>query len=92
MKKIEVFYKLVVADVINDYVSKQKNILHQELREYADDPVILKRRFRMLGQLGQYESQIYKKLYEFQTDDVDDYIQAAQLILSEIHDVVQRSG
>jgi hypothetical protein len=67
-------------------------VLHQELQEKATDPILLKRRFRMLAQLAQFESQIYKKIYNFTSDELDDFVLAIEAILLEIKNVADRSG
>lgn len=90
--KIDVYYKLVVADIVKVLISQHRDSLHQELISKAADPVILKRRFRMLSQLSDYESQIYKKIYRFQSNDISDYIAATREITTELYYVTNRSG
>jgi hypothetical protein len=90
--KIDVYYKLVVADIVKSVISQHRELLHQELTNRAADPVVFKRRFRMLSQLADYESQIYKKIYSFQTNNVNDYIMATQEITKEIICVINRNG
>jgi hypothetical protein len=46
----------------------------------------------MIAQLADYESQIYKKIYKFNSSNIDDYVAAAERIITEVHDVVSRSG
>lgn len=92
MSKIELYYKLVITNIISQHLTSQRLDLHNELYTKADDPVILKRRFRMISQLAEYESQIYKKIYNFQSNNIEDYIVATRLILSEIQNVVDKSG
>lgn len=46
----------------------------------------------MIAQLAEYESQIYKKVYEFSSSSVDDYVLATRQIINEIHYVTNRSG
>lgn len=58
----------------------------------ASDATLFKRRFRMLSQLAEYESQIYKKIYQFQGDTIDDYTTAVGPILAEIQYVTNRNG
>lgn len=92
LNQIDVFYKLAISDIASKLIESQRTILKQELQERASDPVIFKRRFRMLTQLAEYESQIYKKIYNFNTDDFQDYNLAIHLIVQEIQDVTNRSG
>jgi hypothetical protein len=58
----------------------------------AIDPTLFKRRFRMLAQLADYESQIYKKIYDFDSKDINDYTQALHQIVREIKNVTDRSS
>ena len=44
----------------------------QELIANATDPVVFKRRIRMLKHLNLYETQIISKIQNFETDNVDD--------------------
>jgi hypothetical protein len=81
-----------LIDIVGRLINNQRTLLEKELQEKASDPVIFKRRFRMLSQLADYESQIYKKIYNFVTDDVCDYIQVIYLIKTEIQNVTNRSG
>jgi hypothetical protein len=46
----------------------------------------------MLAQLAQFESQIYKKIYNFTSDELDDFVLAIEAILLEIKNVADRSG
>ncbi len=46
----------------------------------------------MLSQLADYESQILKKIYNFETTDVDDYKLALEQILIDLNYVTNRSG
>jgi hypothetical protein len=82
----------VVVDLVAKTINYHRTALHQELCELANDPTLLKRRFRMIAQLAEYESQIYKKIYEFSSSSVDDYVLATRQIINEIHNVTNRSG
>jgi hypothetical protein len=92
LNQSEIFYKLAVTDIVSQIIDSQRALLKKELQEKASDPVIFKRRFRMLSQLADYESQIYKKIHNFATDDPCDYVQAIYLIRTEIQNVTNRSG
>lgn len=92
LSQADIFYKLVLSDIVGELIQSHKSNLHRELQERASDPVIFKRRFRMLTQLAEYESQIYKKIYNFNTNDIIDYNSAIQLIIREIQDVTNRNG
>lgn len=92
MNQTDVFLKLTMSDIVSKLIESHRTILKKELQERASDPVIFKRRFRMLTQLAEYESQVYKKIYSFDTDDFQDYNSAISLIVQEIQDVTNRSG
>jgi hypothetical protein len=81
-----------MVDIISSCINAHKVTLQKELLARASDPTILKRRFRMIGQLAEYEAQIYKKIYEFSSDDVTDYVLATNDIIYELHSVTDRSG
>ena len=92
MGNAQIYYKLVVTDLVGRHIAKQRSKLQEELLDRSTDPVIFKRRFRMLSQLAAYESQIYKKIYKFDSDDLEDYVAGAKLIVSEIHNVTDRNS
>lgn len=64
--KIELLKKFVAAS--NNFRQK----LLDELIDRATDPVILQRRYRMLEHVNAYESQIIRKIKNFETDDAED--------------------
>lgn len=47
--------------------------LLDDLIIYATDPVVVKRRFRMLRQLSLYEAQILNKIYSFDSENINDF-------------------
>jgi hypothetical protein len=59
--------------------------------DYATDPMIVKRRLRMLSQLSQLESQLLSKIRSFETTDVTDFNCSLQL-LREIMCVTDRDS
>jgi hypothetical protein len=83
---------LIVVDIVKKNINDCRTVLHQEMCDTATDPTLFKRRFRILSQLADYESQIYKKIYEFDSKDISDYTQALQQIVREIQNVTDRSG
>jgi len=92
LDQTELFYKLIVVDIVSKNINQHRLKLREELISSASDPIVLKRRFRMLSQLADYESQIYKKIYNFKSNDPNDYVQSAELITQEIQHVTDRSG
>ena len=73
-----------------DVIAEEKQRLRQEQIERAGDPIIRMRRFRMLHQLCDYESQMIKKIDQFQTDDLADLI--GNPFLCEINHITNRSA
>lgn len=92
MTQEEIFYKLLIANIVGKYLDDHRTQLHQELYALADDPILLKRRFRMLSQLADYESQIYKKIYNFSSNDINDYTDVLSQISNELKQVNEKSG
>lgn len=92
MSNLELLHKLIVLDIVSKKISASKNLLLKELLTKANDPVIVKRRFRMLAQLSSYESQIYSKTYQFETDDLDEYFYSLADIIIEIEHVIDRNA
>jgi hypothetical protein len=92
MNQLEIFYKLLIANIVGKYLDDCRTQLHRELYALADDPILLKRRFRMLSQLADYESQIYKKIYDFSSDSTDDYTDTLTQIKDELYHITQKSG
>jgi hypothetical protein len=84
------FYKIRLLKEFLQHTGQSRNMLFEELVNNATDPVIYKRRFRMLHHLDQYESQIIKKIYDFDTDDVADL--TTDTLLSGLFQVLNRSA
>ena len=81
-----------MIDAVSKKISASKHLLLKELLTEANDPVIVKRRFRMLAQLSSYESEIYSKTYQFETDDLDEYFYSLADIIIEIEHVIDRNA
>ena len=75
-----------LIEIVNDHRAK----LLTELVDYAPDPVIVKRRLRMLSQLSQIESQLLSKIQSFETDDITDF--NFQTLFKEINRVTNRNS
>ena len=86
------YYKLVTANLVSAKLDKERKILQDELLAKSSDPVLCKRRFRMLSQLAAYESQIYQKIYNVDSDCLEDYINGAIIIIDEIRNVTDRNS
>ena len=84
------FYKLKLVQDTVQLVADARTKLLEELLIHASDPTIKMRRFRMLKQLSQFESQIIEKIWKFETDDHRDLLQIK--LLDEIRSVVSRDA
>lgn len=83
------FYKTLLVNLLEEKVAPMKVMLLSELTELASDPVLWKRRFRMLKHLNEWHAQIIYKIYQFETNDVNDYasssfLETVELELKEI--------
>lgn len=84
------FYKLKLVQDTVQLVADARSKLLDELLIHASDPIIKMRRFRMLKQLSQVESQIIEKIWRFETDDHQDLLQIN--LQDEIQSVVSRDA
>jgi hypothetical protein len=66
------FYKIKLLKQFLERTDLARKTLFNELIVNATDPTVYKRRFRMLQQLNDYETQVLKKIYDFDTDDIAD--------------------
>lgn len=92
MTNFERYHKLIAIELVSKKIEFHRLHLAKELQSQAQNTTIFQRRFRMLGQLAQYEAQIYKKLYEFQTTDPNDYFFSVSQVIREIEYVTDRSS
>lgn len=74
MSTKQTFYRILMLQEFLAKVQEAKEELLNELINRATDPVILKRRFRMLSQLSLYESMIISKIYNLETDNNNDFL------------------
>lgn len=68
------FLRLRMLKLFLQHSAKLKQQLLTELFESATDPVIRRRRFRMLRQLSTYESQIIGKIQNLHSDNAKDFL------------------
>jgi hypothetical protein len=66
------YYKIVLLKDFLEKTHQARMQLFDELAIHAIDPVIYKRRFRMLSQVNLYEEQIIKKIQNFDTLEAND--------------------
>jgi hypothetical protein len=86
------YYKIKILKEFLHQTEQARTNLLNELIINATDPVIYKRRFRMLMHLGQYEIQIIKKIQEFDTDDVHDFHSGYTKLLSGLNFILNKSA
>lgn len=67
------FYKIKLLKELMEAIQNERSILLNELINNAIDPVIFKRRLRMMKHLNMYESQLIQKIQDFDTNDVRDF-------------------
>jgi hypothetical protein len=82
---------LAINDVLAES-SKIKETLFNELLDGATDDTIFLRRCRMISQLAGVESQLLKKIYQFDTDDINDYIVGTKNLINELHATASRNA
>jgi hypothetical protein len=86
-----VLFKL---QMVNDFLAElqqHRQILLNELVDNATDPVIRKRRFRMLSNLATFEASVIKKISEFETDNIHDLF-SVEIIVKELELLLDRSA
>jgi hypothetical protein len=66
------FYKIKLLKEFAEHCKIVRDQLIDELIINATDPIVRKRRYRMLHHLSIYESQIIQKINDFETDDPAD--------------------
>lgn len=84
------FYKIKLIKKLIAFVGEQRQILLDELITNATDPTIFNRRCQMLQQLNSYENQLVAKIYNFETDSVDDLQQ--NYLFTGISSILNRSA
>jgi hypothetical protein len=68
------FYKIKLINRLLEYTHRLRTDLLHELTTNATDPVVFKRRLRMLRHVNSYESQLLQKIENFETDDIQDLV------------------
>jgi hypothetical protein len=85
------FYKILLLNSVEKKVADERQKLINELIDAGNDPVVWKRRFRMLSQLSQWHSNIVKKIYQFETDSIEEY-QQLDMVCQELATIVSRNA
>lgn len=74
MSKKQIFYRILMLKEFLAEVQQAKQSVLDDLEIKATDPIIFKRRFRMLRQLAEFESIVISKIYNLETDDPQDFL------------------
>lgn len=86
-----VFYKNYLVTEIESRVAQVRQQLVDELIAAGSDPVVYRRRFRMLTQLSMWHAQIINKLFAFNTDNPADYLEFKYFMI-ELHSITSRNA
>jgi hypothetical protein len=84
--------KLLAVDDVLTESNKIRETLFNELLDSATDDIIFLRRCRMISQLASAESQALKKIYQFETDNLEDYKNGVAALISELKVVTSRNA
>jgi hypothetical protein len=90
MSEKQTFYRIIMLQEFLVKVQAAKEVLLGELVTRASDPVILKRRFRMLSQLALYESIVVSKIYNLETEDNSDFLNLSYI--KHINTIIDKSA
>jgi hypothetical protein len=86
-----VFYKNYLVTEIENRVAQVRQQLVAELIAAGSDPVVYRRRFRMLKQLSTWHAQTINKVFDFETDDPADYLEMRNFMI-ELHSITSRNA
>lgn len=86
-----VFYKNHIVTELESRVAQARQQLIAELIAAGSDPVVYRRRVRMLQQLSTWHAQIINKLFAFETDDPADYLEIRGIMV-DLHSITSRNA
>jgi hypothetical protein len=86
------FQKILATIQLLEDGEKIKQQLISEMLDIATDDILFMRRFRMLQQLAEIESQTVNKIYHYKTNDVRDYQHCISEIRTELAYVASRNA
>ena len=82
------FYRLKsIHDLLDAVDQHRQRILNALDTDYVD-PVARDYHYLHLSELGQYESQLLRKLWQFETSDIQDFLKLAELVSEELRILV----
>jgi hypothetical protein len=89
----QTFFKLkLLKDLLTESSSVKQALLNECINKGGTDSIVLMRRFRMISQLSQFESDIVKKIYNFEITSLDEFYDDQESIIREISKVTSRSA
>lgn len=83
------FYKIKIIKKLLHKSNQAREQLLNELIVNLTDPIIVKRRIRMLEHLNLYENQLISKIQNFETDNIEDL--ASVRLEDHIYAIIHRS-
>jgi len=86
------FFKIKLIKEFLDAVAHQHQDFLDEMMIYGTDPVVVQRRFRMLGQLAEYEAQMIQKIADFESEDANDFSFTTTSLRKELYALCNRAG
>lgn len=86
------YYRLWITQEFMSQMQKAMSVIQQELVANALDSVKVKRRFRMLKQLGEYQTQILDKIPALVSDDAQDFHDFLDQTNNEISVIINRNS
>lgn len=87
----QIFYKNCLLQWLEDTIQQERSKLLDELIAYSTDSVRYRRRYRMLRQLNELHGQLIDKIYQFDTDDINDFMNI-DVLTADIASVVSRDA
>jgi len=86
------YYKIKFVKTFLIKTNQTRLNLLNDLAVNATDPILYKRRLRMLEHLSSYESQILEKIRSFDTDDLKDIAIAQKNVFEGIEMILNRGA
>jgi len=89
----QTFVKLkLLNDLLTESICTRQSLLDECISIGGTNPTVLMRRFRMLDQLNQFESDIINKIYNVEIDSISELDSSINIIRHELAAVSNRSA
>lgn len=88
----KLYYQLYVSTKFLEMSTATINLLKNELVSNALDQVKVRRRLRMISQVSEYQSQIFKKICLLESDHAEDYESFLNDLNTELHQIIDRNS